>query len=854
MPVYTFADLQIPGWIKNTARWWSQGAVNDDEFVKGIQYLIKSGFIKIPSTQSVVGGQQQIPQWIKNYAGWWANGQISDDEFVKGIQYLIANGIVNFSNSSPVQQIPNQASIALPQTSLIGIFEGWTGNGDGISWSDRNNWGAGKSPSSHDRILIGQNDHVTLDVDFTLTGYITIAKGGSLTIRADMNNFGDLVNNGIITIAQGHSLGNRITGIIDNFNIINNYGTIDNGIGNTINNRGQIVNNANAIISNYGQLINCGGTLVSYGTTSGNPIAANACNSPPVVNAGSAQTISFPTNSVILSGKVSDDGLPVGGKLTVSWLKLNGPGEVAFSSRDTVKTNVTFSTPGVYILRLTADDSQLQSSDDVTITVRDTIPPHTTILSGPSGTINSGFAEFGFTSTKPDSTFKCSLDNSPLAPCTNPAIFNGLSDGPHTFQVQAVDAFGNIDPTPATQGWTIDTSGPTVNISSGPNSIFTGNSVNFAFLASKAPSTFECSLDNAPLSSCTSPIQLKGLQAGLHIFSVRAIDDLGNQGPTLVSTWKVDFPPTLYLSSNQTITAEDINGATFFYNATAYDFLDGTINPSCNPDSGSKFKIGQTIIKCSAKDSAGLTTVGSFVVTVVDTAAPDISSNSNIIAEATSPSGTRVNYAMPTAKDPIYGPVPVQCNPVSGSVFPIGSSKVTCFATDKAGNSVQTTFSVIIRDTTPPIVIGTPDRRPDSNGFYNKPVRITWTGTDSGSGTQSCDPPSTYIGPDGYSITIIGHCIDKAGNVGSGSISINYDSTPPTIVVPSDFTITARSPSGAPVTYSFSAGDNISTPAIFCNPPSGSKFSIGTTTVTCTATNLAGNYAIKTFHITVLPP
>jgi hypothetical protein len=442
----------------------------------------------------------------------------------------------------------------------------------------------------------------------------------------------------------------------------------------------------------------------------------------------------------------------------------------------------------------------------------------------------------------------------PLPSCTSPQIFNELSDGPHTFQVRAVDVFGNVDPTPARQRWTVDTSGPRVTISSGPNGVSAGDSANFAFYASKTPSTFECSLDNAPFLPCTSPIQFHGLKAGLHFFSVRAIDDLGNQGPTRVNTWKVDFPPVLHLPSNQTIDAVDVGGATFSYIATAYDTLDGQISPNCNPSSGSQFKIGQTIIKCFAKDSAGYTSEGSFVVTVVDRMVPVISNTFNILEEATSSAGTQVNFAIPTAIDPIYGSVPVKCNPASGSMFPTGASKVTCSATDKAGNSAQATFFVTIRDTTPPNVNGIPIRLPDSNGFYNQPVRITWTGTDSASGIASCDPPLTYIGPDGSFIIITGHCIDKAGNVGSGSITINYDSTPPTIVVPSDMTVTARSISGALVTYSFSAGDNLSTPKIFCIPPSGSKFPIGTTTVTCTATDVASNSAVKTFHITVLSP
>ena len=87
-------SVVIPGWIKNNAKWWSQGQLGDDDFVKGIQYLIQEGIMKIPHGQTGANSSHKIPLWVKNNAGWWADGQISDDDFVKGIQYLITNGLI----------------------------------------------------------------------------------------------------------------------------------------------------------------------------------------------------------------------------------------------------------------------------------------------------------------------------------------------------------------------------------------------------------------------------------------------------------------------------------------------------------------------------------------------------------------------------------------------------------------------------------------------------------------------------------------------------------------------------------------------------------------------------------------
>lgn len=99
------SNLQIPFWIKNNAKWWSQGQIEDSEFIKGIQYLMQQGIITIPQTTLTSTTQSnQIPGWIKNNAGWWGTGQISDGEFIKGLQYLISNGIINPNNANTQQQ------------------------------------------------------------------------------------------------------------------------------------------------------------------------------------------------------------------------------------------------------------------------------------------------------------------------------------------------------------------------------------------------------------------------------------------------------------------------------------------------------------------------------------------------------------------------------------------------------------------------------------------------------------------------------------------------------------------------------------------------------------------------------
>jgi hypothetical protein len=102
------------------------------------------------------------------------------------------------------------------------------------------------------------------------------------------------------------------------------------------------------------------------GTGSGGPPG----NQPPVVDAGLDETIYLPDNEVNLDGTVTDDGLPASpGFVTTTWSMVSGPGTVTFGDASLVDTTATFSDPGEYVLRLTADDGASQAFDDVTITV-----------------------------------------------------------------------------------------------------------------------------------------------------------------------------------------------------------------------------------------------------------------------------------------------------------------------------------------------------------------------------------------------------------------------------------------------------------------------------------------------------
>ena len=92
------------------------------------------------------------------------------------------------------------------------------------------------------------------------------------------------------------------------------------------------------------------------------------------------------------------------------------------------------------------------------------------------------------------------------------------------------------------------------------------------------------------------------------------------------------------------------------------------------------------------------------------------------------------------------------------------------------GNSVT-----VAKDSSPPQLNASISRDPDADGWYTKPVSVSFSGDDGASGLASCTGSGTYGGPDGGAISLAGSCTDNAGNTATKAFSIKYDSTPPTV-------------------------------------------------------------------------
>jgi len=575
----------------------------------------------------------------------------------------------------------------------------------------------------------------------------------------------------------------------------------------------------------------------------------------------------------------------------------------------------------------------------------DTTPPDTTITSSPLNPSNSASASFSFTSTEPG-TFECFLDTPIFATCTSPQSYSALSDGLHTFRVRAIDTAGNVDLSPASFTWTIDTAPPTttiVEVTDGNDEIMVdggttnSNEINIAFIVSDGIGSgvvsSECTLDDGEPEACTNPKSYSELNDGSHTVEIRSTDAAGNLESTAIFSWTVDTtPPSISAPAGITAEATGPSGAVVSYTVTATDLVDGIVTPVCTPDSGSTFPLGTTTVTCDATDTIGniasvsfdvnvedttapviiapagitaeatdpsgaivsyvvtatdavgvtsgptcstpsgstfplgTTTViciasdaatntgsASFIVSVVSTTGPSITTPSSIVTEATGPTGAVVTYAV-TASSPVGIASGPTCLPASGSTFPIGTTTVTCTATDNAAITVSTPFDVIVQDTTTPLITAPSDITAEATGPSGAVVSYTVTATDLVDGivTPICTPASGSTFSLGTT-TVTCDATDSSGNIDSVSFIVSVVSTTgPTITVPAPITAEATGPTGAVVTYAVTASSPVGIlTGPTCTPASGSTFPIGTTTVTCTATDNAENTAFASFTVTV---
>jgi|GEM_PF-2215795 len=291
----------------------------------------------------------------------------------------------------------------------------------------------------------------------------------------------------------------------------------------------------------------------------------------------------------------------------------------------------------------------------------------------------------------------------------NPIIVN---DAPATFPLgttivtwTATDASGNY--ASATQNVVIvDTILPVVDVNT-PASPTNNPSITFT-ITDETLITTECKVNDGEFASCVSPFE-PTLDSGTYTVTVRATDAAGNIGSGVTDSFIVDInAPTINITGPDAIS-NNINPSFTF------DSPEGGVNFECKLDSSEFISCtspvsyegiseGSHEFVVRATDEAGNIGMKSHNF-IIDLTPPIIALHDDILSIATSASGAVVNYTAPDATDTVDGTFSATCSLVSGSTFPLGTTLVTCNASDVAGNAAtETSFNITVEDETPPVI------------------------------------------------------------------------------------------------------------------------------------------------------
>ena len=191
------------------------------------------------------------------------------------------------------------------------------------------------------------------------------------------------------------------------------------------------------------------------------------------------------------------------------------------------------------------------TTQTITIVV-DTTAPVTTIDTSPASPTNSASADFTFSSNEPGGTFQCKLDAGAYAACTSPFNIPGLADGSHTLLVRAIDAAGNVDATPDSKTWTVDTVAPSAPAITSPTDGSSTNDNTPTFTGTAEPNS-TVRVFNGATQVGTAVVDGSGnwtftpssaLPDGTSTITARAVDAAGNvSGPSTGISITLDSTP-----------------------------------------------------------------------------------------------------------------------------------------------------------------------------------------------------------------------------------------------------------------------------------------------------------------------
>ena len=280
----------------------------------------------------------------------------------------------------------------------------------------------------------------------------------------------------------------------------------------------------------------------------------------------------------------------------------------------------------------------------------DTTAPTTQIDSAPSNPSSDATPSFTFSGSDPGGSgvagFECKLDAGSFEPCTSPADLGPLGDGPHSFEVRALDAAGNPDASPSARAWTIDTvvPGPPVLQATDPASPAADTTPLLSGTAGAGTTVSlyasgECS--GAPITTTATPAELAaGIEVTVAANSVTEFSAKATSAALLTSACSAPLSyredSTAPSSALDTTPPDPSSSAAASFAFSGSDpggsgvasfecKLDaGGFEPCTSPKSYAGLGDGSHTFEVRAIDAAGLTDATPAAYTwVVDSAAPD---------------------------------------------------------------------------------------------------------------------------------------------------------------------------------------------------------------------------------------
>ncbi|OJH41452.1 hypothetical protein BON30_11400 [Cystobacter ferrugineus] len=315
-------------------------------------------------------------------------------------------------------------------------------------------------------------------------------------------------------------------------------------------------------------------------------------------------------------------------------------------------------------------------------------------------------------------------------------------------------------------------------------------------------------------------------------------------------------PPTLTCPEDLVVEALQPAGAPVFFPALeTHDDVTASPSVTFSRTSGGFFPLGTSEVTATASDEAGNQASCSFHVTVRDTTSPAVFCPGDVTVEGTEAAGAHVDFRSPTATDGRMASPHVTLSAAPGSLFGFGSHTVTATATDAAGNTSSCSFVVTVSDTQVPSLACPDDLAVEATSPEG--ARVDFPPATASDGvrpapTLTSQPASgSTLAPGVHRVTVT--ATDLAGLHSTCSFRVSVrDTTAPRLTCPEDVQEEATSAQGTPVSFPTpTAVDTVSAATLEVSHASGALYPRGTTRVSVSSRDEAGNTAVCRFTVTV---